>query len=166
MEPAANYVVAVQGNPQTISALTHLNCLVPHSKDRPSYNRDGSPDVNPDTKMTNRVLANSPRINFPIREDFKLLIRKAILKSLQVKRRAEEPHKWIRYPQEEGELKANLLTERIAWLMQTLDQSRQEATNTARQEMANFYKSEELDEQDPLGTLAEVSFVHSLPTSC
>ena len=131
--------------------------MVPHTKDRPAYQENGKPDKNPETGIIDRFVTNSPRLFFPQREDFKLIIRSAILKSLQVPRRCEQPYKFIRYPKSEGSLKADLLEARINWLMNNLKQSKFDAKLTATEELANFYSSEALDEQDPLGSLTQVS---------
>ena len=140
-----------------LSALTHLGCLVSHSKDRTAYLPNGLPDRDNVTRINNRVVAGSPRTNFPMREDMSLQIARIIRKVLQVPRRTEEPVKMVRYPQEEGDIKATLLSARIDWIMNQLKQSKTVANNLAQEELANFFRPEELNLQDPLGSLNEVN---------
>ena len=149
--------MALGGNPQTMSALTHLGCLTVHSTDRASYLKTGKPDLNAETGIIERVVVGSPRISFPIREDMRLQIMKIIRKTLQVDRRSETPLKTVRYPREEGELKANLLQERKNWLVSMLKKSKKDAHAFAMAELENFFQQEDIDAQDPLGSLTEVS---------
>ena len=158
MEPVSNYLVALGGNPQTISSLAHTGNLVVHTKDRPAYKLSGLPDVDYNTKIANRVIIGSPRISFPIREDMRLQIMKIVRKVLQVDSRSEVPFKDIRYPREEGQKKAALLEARKNWLVSLLKQSKQEAHAFAMAELENFFQQEDIDHHDPLGSLTEVSF--------
>ena len=156
MEPVSNYLAVFSGNPQLMSALTHLGNLIPHSKDRTSYNEEGKLDVNKSTGLAEKCVIGSPRLHFPIREDMKIQVMQIIRKTLQVDRRPDEPSKFVRYPQEVGEIKANLMNRRIAWLMDRLKQSRKNAQDIATKEYFNFFQPENLDPQDPLGSLTEV----------
>ena len=163
MEPIKNYQLAFGGNPQTMSALTHLGNLVPHSTDRNAYKKDGTPFIDYSTGIINKVIVGSARQYFGQREDTKLLCRTAILKSLQVPRSSDQPIKNIRYPTEEGEAKADFLVDRINWLVDNMKHCRQEAQLMAMDEMSSFFQSENLDEQDPLGSLTELLNLADVP---
>ena len=140
-----------------MSALSHLGNLIPHTKDRTSYDENGKLDVNPETGLAEKCVIGSPRLHFPIREDMKIQIMQIIRKTLQVDRRPDVPHKVVRYPQEVGKTKANLMSRRIFWLMDCLKQSRKDAQDLATKEYFNFFQPENLDPQDPLGSLTEVN---------
>ena len=148
--------MACGGNPQFLSHVCHLGNLIPHSRDRPDYKMDGSPNADSTTQVINRVAIGSARMHFPIREDFRQLI-KEVYDELQVDKKSARPYKWVRYPQEEGEIKANLLNSRIKWLTDALKHSRKDAQDLAKRELANFFNPEAINEDDPLGSLFEVS---------
>ena len=148
--------MALGGNPQTISALAHMGNLIVHTKDRPNYTFSGLPDVDSQTGLANRVIIGSPRVAFPIREDMRLQIMKIVRNVLQVNSRTDMPLKDIRYPREEGQKKAALLEARKNWLISLLKQSKQEAHAFAMAELENFFQQEDIDFQDPLGSLTEV----------
>ena len=156
MEPVSNYLVAFGGNPQTMSALAHMGNVISNSKDRSAYTLSGLPDTDPETGLLNKVVVGSSRASFPIREDMKLQIMKIVRKALQVDSRTETPFKNIRYPREEGKAKAALLQERKNWLVSMLKQSKHEAQAFAMAELENFFQQDDLDVQDPLGSLTEV----------
>ena len=80
-----------------------------------------------------------------------------VRKVLQVNSRTDTPLKNIRYPREEGGKKAALLQERKNWLINLLKQSKQEAHEFAKKELENFFQQEDIDFQDPLGSLTNVS---------
>ena len=157
MEPISNYLVATEGNPRWLSAVAHLGNLVPNTIDRPAYNSNGTPVIDRSTGIQDKCLKGSPRAHFPIREDTKSIIRK-VIDQLQVAKRADQPVKFVRYPQEEGELKSNLQNERIKWLMDGLNHSRIESKHLAMEELENLFQPDcdAIDEQDPLGTLSKV----------
>ena len=158
MEPVSNYLVALGGNPQTMSAIAHMGNIIVNQSDRPAYTLTGLPDTDPESGLQNRVVIGSSRASFPIREDMRLQIMKIVRKALQVNSRTDTPLKNIRYPREEGGKKANLLQERKNWLIQLLKQSKQEAHGFAMKELENFFQQEDIDFQDPLGSLNDVSF--------
>ena len=143
------------GNPKFLSATTHLGNLVTHSCDRPVYTAKGVPVMNEHTRLIERHLVGSPRNDFPIREDFRLIIRE-VYESLQVNKRSEQPFKRVRYPQSKGEFKANQLQQRIKWLMDALNHTREESQELATLELENFFQPEDVDPQDPLGSLSQV----------
>ena len=145
------------GNPRFLSATTHLGNLVAHSCDRPVYSAKGTPVINEHTRLIERHLVGSPRLHFPIREDFRLIIRE-VYESLQVNKRSEQPFKRVRYPQSKGEFKANQLQQRITWLVDALNHTREEAQELATLELENFFNPEDVDPQDPLGSLSQVGF--------
>ena len=156
-EPISNYIIATEGNPRLLSATTHLGNMIPHTRERPSYTSDGKAVINPDTGIQSKVLVDSPRMYFPLREDVKCIIRKA-MDSLQVNRVSETPIKIVRYPQEEGEFKMEMQNARIKWLMDGLNHTRAEAKELAASELEYFFQPEKdmLDQQDPLGSLTQV----------
>ena len=156
MEPVSNYLVAFGGNPQLMSALTHTGCLIPHTKDRTSYDENGNLDIDKETGLAEKCVIGSPRLYFPIREDMKLQIMQIIRKTLQVDRRPDVPNKLVRYPQEVGDTKAQLMNRRTTWLVNCLKQPRKQAQDLATMELYNFFQPENLDHQDPLGSLTEV----------
>ena len=102
-----------------------------------------------------RAVTGAARMHFPLRENLKTIIRECA-DELMVDQRSEVPYKYIRYPQEEGELKADLMQARIQWLMNGLKHNRKEANELAKKELENFFNPEGLDENDPLGSLDEV----------
>ena len=148
--------MAFGGNPQTHSALAHMGNIIVNSTDRPALTFAGLPDIDNRTGHQNRTVAGTSRISFPIREDMRLQIMTIVRKVLQVDNRVETPFKDIRYPREEGEKKANLLQARKNWLVALLKQSKQEAHAFAMEELENFFQQEDIDVQDPLGSLDEV----------
>ena len=156
-EPVSNYIIATEGNPRLLSATTHLGNMIPHSRERPAYTADGKPVINQDTGIQNKVLVDSPRMYFPLREDVKCIIRKAF-DALQVNRVSETPHKIMRYPQEEGDYKMGMQNARIKWLMDGLNHTREEAKELAALELEYFFQPEKdmVDSQDPLGSLTQV----------
>ena len=164
MEPVSNYLLAMGGNPRFLSATTHLGNMVAHSTDRPVYTYQGQPVKNTTTNIIEKHVVGSPRLGFPIREDFRLIIRE-VHEALQVNKRANQPYKKVRYPQtsakfgevQPGEFKAEQLQARINWLMDALHHSNKEARDLATLEFENFFQPEELDHQDPLGSLSQVS---------
>ena len=156
MEPVSNYLVAFGGNPQTMSALAHMGNIVINQSDRQAYTLTGLPDIDRETGTQNRVVIGSSRVSYPIREDMRLQIMKIVRKALQVNSRTETPLKNIRYPREEGGKKATLLQERKNWLVHLLKQTKQDAHEFAKRELENFFQQEDIDFQDPLGSLAEV----------
>jgi len=139
-----------------ISALTHTGNLVPHSKERTAYFPDGKLQVNEETGLAEKFLEGSPRLYFPIREDMKLQIMQIIRHVLQVNDNVAVPTKWVRYPQEEGDLKAKLLDQRIKWLIECLKISRTDAQELATKEYYHFFQPEGINRRDPLGSLTEV----------
>lgn len=157
-EPISNYLVATEGNPRLLSATTHLGNMIPHSRERASYSEDGKAIRNDETGAQEKVIVDSPRMYFPLREDTKCVIRK-LFDSLQVARASEQSHKIMRYPQEEGEFKADMQELRIKWIMDCLQTSRPEAKELAGMELEFFSQpeKEDLDEQDPLGSLTKVN---------
>ena len=159
-EPISNYIIATEGNPRLLAGTTHLGNMIPHSIERPAYSSDGKPMRNSDTGNHEKVLANSPRMYFPLREDVKCVIRK-LFDSLQVARTSETPYKIMRYPLEEGEFKAEMQESRIKWLMDCLQHTRAEATELAGLELECFAQPEKdaLDNQDPLGSLTKVCVI-------
>ena len=157
MEPVSNYIVALGGNPRYLSAICHLNCLIPSTKDLPNYNQKGEADKNDVTKLIEKTVIGAPRPFWPRREDVKCLVEE-VYDHLQVDSKRECPWKMVRYPLEEGEFAANMKDERIAWMMDALKmESKSEAKALVLKEMANFYSPDALDEQDPLGSLTAVS---------
>ena len=158
-EPVSNYLLALGGNPQVISALTHTGNLVPHSKDRTAYKPNGTPVMNDYTKIAEKFVEGSPRLLFPIREDMKLQIMAIIRKVLQVNDTVVVPTKRVRYPQEEGDKKAKLISQRINWLVECLNASREDAQSLATKEYYHFFQPENLDEEDPLGSINEVNYI-------
>ena len=157
-EPVSNYLLALGGNPKVMSALTHVGNLVPHSTDRTAFFPNGNLIVNEETGYAEKFLAGSPRLYFPLREDMKIQITKIIRHVLQVNDNVAVPAKWVRYPQEEGDKKAKLLDQRIKWLVECLKTSRKDAQDLATKEYFHFFQPEDIDEEDPLGSLTEVSF--------
>ena len=140
-----------------LSAFCHLGNLIPHSKDRPDIRRDGSPFVNFHTGIQERSMIGAPRSYWPMREDTKLRCRD-VYDDLQVKSVEAEPWRWVRYPTEDGNAKATLQNERIQWLMNGLKHSRKEAADLAEKEFFHFFNANELEEDDPLGSLTEVQY--------
>ena len=144
-----------------MSALAHMGNIIRNSTDRTAYTLSGLPDIDPETGLNNKVIIGSSRFSFPIREDMKLQIMKIVRKVLQVNTRTETPFKDIRYPREEGMKKAALLEARKNWLVSILKQSKQEAHAFAMSELENFFQQEDIDVQDPLGSLTEVNVIAS-----
>ena len=151
--------MAFGGNPQVMSALTHLGNLVPHSKDRTAYFQDGKLITNDETGIAEKFLEGSPRLYFPLREDMKIQIMKIIRHVLQVNDNVAVPAKFVRYPQEEGDKKAKLLDQRIKWLVECLKTSRSDAQELATKEYFHLFQPEDIDETDPLGSITEVNFI-------
>lgn len=139
-----------------MSALTHVGNLVPHSKDRTAYYPNGKLWTNEDTGLAEKFLEGSPRIYFPLREDMKLQIMRIIRHVLQVSDNVAVPAKMVRYPQEEGDKKAKLLDQRIKWLVECLKTSRTEAQDLATKEYFHFFQPENIDEEDPLGSITDL----------
>ena len=162
MEPVSNYLVAFGGNPQLMSALTHTGNLIPHTTDRTSYNEEAKLDVNEETGKAEKCVIGSPRLHFPIREDMKIQIMQIVRNALQVDSRPAVPSKMVRYPQEVGDEKAKLMNRRIYWLMDRLKQTRTAAQDLATEEYLNFFQPENLDPQDPLGSLTEVNLLENI----
>ena len=147
--------MALGGNPRLLSAFCHLGNLIPDITDRPAHRKDGAPILNSETKVQERTLIGAPRAYWPMREDTKLRLRD-IYDDLQVNDVGEESWRWVRYPTEDGEAKAELQNQRIEWLMTGLKHTKKEATALAEREFYHFFDAEAVDEQDPLGSLTEV----------
>ena len=152
--------MALGGNPRYLSAICHLGNLIPNSKDRTAYNYDGTPNENEVTKYIERNIKGAPRPFFPIREDFRGLIEE-VYDDLQVDSKSEVPFKVVRYPVADGDKKANMMEERIKWMVTRLKHPRQLAQRLAEREFYHFFNPEELDHQDPLGSLTEVIIIRS-----
>lgn len=147
--------MALGGNPRVLSAFCHLGNLIPHVSDRPDHKKDGAPNLNYVTRIQERTIIGSPRSYWPMREDTKLRLRD-IYDDLQVNDASAEPWRWVRYPTEDGEAKAELQNQRIEWLMEGLKHTRKEASALAEKEFFHFFNADAVDEQDPLGSLTEV----------
>ena len=146
------------GNPKFLSAITHLGNLVPHSTDRTAYTPEGKPIKNNTTNLAEKHIIGSPRLGFPVREDFRLIIRE-VYENLQVNKRAQKPYKFVRYPISKGNFKAEQLQQRTEWLVNALHHSRKEAQELAAFELENFFLPEDVDPQDPLGSLSQVNLL-------
>ena len=149
-------MVALGGNPRVLSAFCHLGNLIPYTTDRPDYRKDGAANINHTTGIQERSLIGSARSYWPMREDTKLRLRD-IYDDLQVADVGAESWRWVRYPTEDGEAKADLQNQRIEWLMAGLKHTRKEASDLAEKEFFHFFNADAVDEQDPLGSLTEVS---------
>ena len=156
MEPVSNYLVATGGNPRYLSAICHLGNLIPNSKDRSAYHADGRPNENEVTRVVERNIKGAPRPFFPIREDFRGLIEE-VYDDLQVNSKSEVPWKMVRYPVADGDKKAKMMEARIKWMVTRMKSPRPIAQHLAEREFYYFFNPEELDHQDPLGSLTEVN---------